>query len=246
MELAAFRLVRVPTVITPTSALEIAAEISEASVDSAVRGIVIEGGPKEFCRGMDLSTLERRASPEPSGPHAGIRAFADALCLLTQVKKPTVAMVRGAVLGGGLGLAAACDVVLATHNATFGLPEGLFGLAPAVIAPILLGRITPAHFRRLALTAESIPARAAQAIGLVDEIVEDEASTARLRRTLASLLRVHPRTKGVLLEAARWARESTLTASIEWAVEETSRASRSADAAERIGRFLEGGAPWQP
>ena len=246
MELAAFRSVRVPPVISPTVADAIAAAIAEASADAAVKGIVLEGDRDEFCRGMDISALDQRHEPQRSGPHPTIRAFADALRVLTEIQKPTVAIVTGPALGGGLGIAAACDVVVATPSATFALPEGLFGLAPAVIAPILLARITPAQFRRLALTAESIAANTAQAIGLVDEIVADDAVTRRLRQILASLARVHPRTKGVLLEAARCARASTLAASIDWGVEETSRASQSADAVERMARFLEGGAPWQP
>lgn len=222
-----------------------ASAIAEAARDATVRVIVLEGEGDQFCRGMDISDFDRGAAAPESEPHPGINAFGIALYMLSEIDKPTVAVVRGPALGGGLGIAAACDVVLATPGATFALPEGLFALAPAVIAPILLGRVTPAQFRRLALTAESIPANAAQTIGIVDDIVADEALTQRVRRIAARLARVHPRTKGIVLEAVRGARASTLAASIQWGVDETSRASQSADAVERITRFLEGGAPWQ-
>src|SRR4051812_47004195 len=163
------RTIAVPSVISRESAPAFAQDIARALADDEVRVLTLEGTPGEFCRGMDITALDRA---EAGATARSIRAFADALSLLAHARKPAVAVGRGAALGGGLGIAAACDVVLASRSATFALPEGLFGLAPAVIAPVLLGRITSARLRRLALTAESIDAAEAKTIGLVDEVLE--------------------------------------------------------------------------
>lgn len=248
MELTPFRIVAVPPVISAASAEGLASRIADALSDETVRGLVLDGQPQDFCRGMDIGVfgssghIDDVADPDLD---RGIRLFADTLCRLASAPKPTLAVVHGAALGGGLGLAAACDLVVATRSATFGLPEGLFGLAPAVIGPVLLERITAAALRRLALTAEPIDAAEAKAIGLVDEVVEDEAvSMRRVRRLCAALSRVHPQTKNALVDTISRSRTHTLAASVEAGVNETTRAGRSPEVAERIRRFLEGGAPW--
>jgi enoyl-CoA hydratase/carnithine racemase len=246
MELTPFRTIAVPPVISAASLETLAARVTDAMCDEAVPGLVLQGESDAFSGGMDLGSFGHGqvVNLPDADFERSIRLFADLLCVLTSAPKPTVAVVEGAALGGGLGLAAACDVVVAARRATFGLPEGIFGLAPAVITPILLERITGAALRRLALTAEPIRADEAKAIGLVDELVENDGVGVRVRRLCTALSRVHPRTKSVLVEAISQRRKETLAASIQWGVGETTRAGRSPEVAERIRRFLEGGAPW--
>src|SRR5438477_5999325 len=88
--------------------------------------------------------------------------------------KVTLAVVDEQALGGGVGLAAVCDYVLATERATFGLPELLLGLVPATIFPILLERMPPQRARRLALLGHTQNAAQASASGLVDEVVASD------------------------------------------------------------------------
>lgn len=242
MELAGVRAVHVPAAIDAAGAARLGSEIATALADEAINAIVLEGTAAEFCRGMDLVSVIGATAADLE---TSIRAFANVLTMLAESVKPTVAVVHGPALGGGVGLAAACDIVIASKSATFGLPEGLLGLTPAVIAPVLLERISAQRFKRLALLAEPVAADEAKLLGLIDEVVDDAALNARARRVCTALLRVEPATKRGLIQAIRQTRIGTPTAAIAWGVAATSEAAASPSVAERIRRLLEGEAPWQ-
>jgi methylglutaconyl-CoA hydratase len=240
MELTTARIV-VPAVLSAASASALTDAIAHALSSDSFKVLMLEGETGQFCRGMDIDALGHGAG----GFSRGIERFAESLCLLAEADKPTLAVVSGPALGGGLGIAAACDVVIAGSTATVGLPEGLFGLTPAVITPVLLQRISGAQLRRLVLTAEPIGAEDARLLGLVDEVWDDAALPARARRLCTSLSRVHPATKGTLASVVGQQRRGSLRESVERGVTETTRAAESADVAGRIRRFLDGEAPWQ-
>src|SRR5262249_37795617 len=128
-------------------------------------------------------------------PGAVIAAMDDFVRCLTTVRlggKPTIALVDGAALGGGLGLAAACDVLLATERASFGLPEALFGLVPATIFPLLLERLPAQRARLLALDPLSRSAGAAITAVLADQIVPVSERDRALARWIRALGRGAP------------------------------------------------------
>jgi enoyl-CoA hydratase/carnithine racemase len=107
--------------------------------------------------------------------------------VLRLAEKPTIAVVDGEALGGGVGIAAACDLVLATTRASFGLPELLLGLLPAVVMPVLLERMPAQKIRLLALGAVSIPAERARDLGLADEVVGQDELPRAVRRYARAL-----------------------------------------------------------
>ncbi|MBA3544868.1 MAG: enoyl-CoA hydratase/isomerase family protein, partial [Nannocystis sp.] len=119
---------------------------------------------------------------------AAIAGFARCLGLLRGLRVPSLCVVGGAATGGGVGLVAACDMVIASNVASFVLPELLLGLIPAVVFPVISERIGPSRARWLALSGEKIEVGAALQIGLVDEIGEDLSLVlaARLKRLLRS------------------------------------------------------------
>jgi len=240
MELTTVR-IAVPVVLSAASAPALSGEVARALNDDSVGILVLEGGADGFCRGMDIDALACGSADSGSG----VRSFAEALCLLAEAGKPTLAVVRGAALGGGLGIAAVCDLVIADRSATFGLPEALFGLTPAVITPILLERMSAAQLRRLVLTAEPIGADEARLVGLVDEVLDEAAIATRTRRLCTALSRVQPGTKRALAEAVGQHRRGSVRESVQWGVAETTRATESVAVATRIRRFLEGAAPWE-
>jgi enoyl-CoA hydratase/carnithine racemase len=164
-----------------------------AALDAVTTGVlVLEGADGVFCRGMDLDGVGNE------GAVASAEAFARCLAALRFAPSPSIAIVDGAALGGGLGLAAACDVVLATPRATFGLPELLFGLLPAIVLPVLLERVTPQRLRLLAMRAYSLTADQAHALGLVDEVIPSETLPAATRRWTRTLSRPNPNTVAIL------------------------------------------------
>jgi methylglutaconyl-CoA hydratase len=96
--------------------------------------------------------------------------------MLDALPKPTLARVHGATFGGGVGLVACCDIAIATRNATFGLTEARLGLLPAVISPYVIEAIGARQARRWFATAERFDATEAHRIGLVHQLVDDEAA----------------------------------------------------------------------
>jgi len=168
--------------------LEAILEAAEAS--DACRVIVLDGRPGCFCRGMDLQDATTITAAERS---RGSRLFAECLCRLRGARQLVVAAVDGDAVAGGLGLAAAADVVIATDRSAFGLPELMLGLLPAMVLPLLRERMGAHQARRLALGATSIPAEHAQALGLVDERCADAAALdKKVRAVVKTALRLQP------------------------------------------------------
>jgi enoyl-CoA hydratase/carnithine racemase len=144
--------------------------------------------PGPFCAGLDFASA---ASMTADALRAGLRSYADLLIELRGAPVATIAVVEGETFGGGVGLAAACDLVLATTDARFGLPEALYGFHPAMVFAALDARMPAQRSRLLALQCESIDAAAAEAMGLVDVVVTSanlETSLARACRRLSRAL----------------------------------------------------------
>ena len=163
---------RVPATLNSQSVVALAAELEAAISDGNARVVVLHGSADNvFCQGLDLAGVRA----ELDDAEIILRAFAECLVSLRLSTKPTVAAVDGATLGGGVGIASACDVVIATSRSVFGLPELLLGLAPLLIWPLVLERVPPQKARLLALKAASVPAAHAGELGLVDSVVEPDA-----------------------------------------------------------------------
>lgn len=159
----------------------------EAAASASV--VVLVGGqPGEFCLGMDFGDAIRGEA------RANLTRFAALLYAIAQCPRPTLAVVDGPALGGGLGLAAACDMVIASSRARVGLPEALYGLTPAVIGPVLAARLSPAHLRLLLVTCHSRDATEARWFRLVDEVVAVDELAAAQRTAVRSLARARTRT----------------------------------------------------
>lgn len=165
---------------------ELGQAFEQLSADPAVRLIVLAGSGKAFSAGADLQWMKRAAEATQAANLEDARRFAAMLQRIAECPKPTLARVQGLALGGGVGLAAACDIALATPDAKFAVSEARFGILPAVIGPYVINAVGPRQARRLALTASRIPAPEALALGLVQEVVED--IDAALERWIAELL----------------------------------------------------------
>jgi methylglutaconyl-CoA hydratase len=147
------------------------------STSHTIHTVFFRGAGRVFTAGADLSA---RSNLDPSQVVQEMSAMYRAVAELPQF---TVALVEGVALGGGVGLAAACDSVIATEDASFGCPEIRYGLIPAVISPYILAAVGSRYARQLFMTGSRISAQRAREIGLVEEIVADsgalEASAVR-------------------------------------------------------------------
>ena len=173
--------------------------LSEALVErllSIVEGdiyasaIVVENSGGTFCMGLDPSFLIADADAPPAGQRAraALERFDRLLQAVERAACPVIALVDGPAAGGGVALAAAADVVIATSRATFALPETLLGIVPAVAFPVLARRIGATRARWMAISGVTIDASEAMRWGIVDMLADDpEAALARYLRRLARL-----------------------------------------------------------
>jgi methylglutaconyl-CoA hydratase len=139
--------------------------------DSAVRAVVLAGAGPSFCAGADLEWMRRMAGFSHQENLDDASDMARMFHTLDRLPMPVVGRVQGAALGGGTGLAAICDIVVAADDAVFGLTEVRLGLIPAVIAPFVIGKIGRSAARELFLTGARFGAERARALGLVHAVV---------------------------------------------------------------------------
>ncbi len=167
---------------------DLAAACGALEDDAGVRVVVLAGRGRHFSAGADLNWMQRASACSEAENLADARKFAAMLQALSGLSKPTIARVQGAALGGGTGLAAACDMVVAADNAQFSTSEVKFGIIPAVISPYVLRAIGPRHALRYFQTAEKFSAAEAKAIGLVSELVTLDELDAGVAKLVQSLL----------------------------------------------------------
>ncbi len=172
----------------------------------SLRVVVLAGAGRHFQAGADLGWLQWVAQGSPEDNLAASRLTARAVQRLNALPVPTVALVQGACFGGGTGIVAACDVVLAADNAQFSIAETRWGLMAGIILPQLVDAIGARQVRRYALTGERFDAQEARRIGLVHEVVPAASLAAAGARIVDQLLHNAPQanaqTKALALEHA--------------------------------------------
>lgn len=171
---------------------ELHAAFTRIAAADDVRAVVLAGEGNVFCGGADVNWM--RASLDLSFEANAIDAerMSDMFRAIDNCPRPVVARIQGAALGGGAGLAAACDVAIAAEDAVFGFTEVKLGIIPAVISPFVLSKIGASHARALFLTGERFDAARALHIGLVHETVSSEDLDAAIERTLGEILTAGP------------------------------------------------------
>lgn len=170
----------------------LATALDRFAAERAVRALVLAGRGAAFCAGGDLARMEQAAKMTRARAQADALRFARLLYRMHAYPKPLVARVHGAAFAGGMGLAAACDFVVAAEEAEFCLPEVRLGLVPAMIGPYLVRVLGPQAARRAMLTAERLPAREAHRLGLVHECVPAAELDARIETLVAQLAAAGP------------------------------------------------------
>lgn len=171
---------------------ELTAACIALDADPDIRAVVLAGRGKSFSAGADLNWMKRAANNGVDDNLNDARALAKMLRTLAEMKKPTIARVQGAALGGGMGLAAACDIAVASTKALFATSEVKFGIIPSAISPYVLRAIGARQATRYFQSAERIDAARAREIGLVHETVEPEQLDAKVQEIVDALLQGGP------------------------------------------------------
>ncbi len=226
---------------------EITQAIDALAEDASVRVIVLGGRGKAFCAGADLNWMKRMAQYSPEENRADARVLAHMLRTVYRSPKPVVARVHGPAFAGGMGLAAACDIVVAEPTVEFCLTEVRIGLIPSTISPYVIQALGAQASRRYMLTAERLGAPEAHRLGLVHELCEPGGIDAAVARIVEALLAGGPQalrqTKALIDRVANRPMDDAL-------LEETAgliAAARASDEGrEGVGAFLEKRRPaWQ-
>jgi methylglutaconyl-CoA hydratase len=160
--------------------------------DERVRVIVLSARGRVFCAGADVAWMRRAASNSRDDNLVDARRFAGMMHAIQSSTRPVVVRVQGGAYGGGIGLICAADIVIAADHAVFSVSEAKLGILPSVIGPYLTNAVGLRQARRLALTATSITAAEAFALGLVHQVVEEPQLDGALEKTLDDLLRCGP------------------------------------------------------
>ncbi|HET9663427.1 MAG TPA: enoyl-CoA hydratase-related protein [Burkholderiales bacterium] len=208
--------------------------------EASLRVVVLRGAGKHFQAGADLKWIRALAGRTAEDNRAASRDTANAVRRLNELPVPTVALVQGACFGGGTGIVAACDIVIAADNAVFSIAETRWGLIASIIIPQLADAIGVRQVRRYAQTGERFDAHEARRIGLVHEVVplgELEAAGSRLiDHLLQNAPEANVQTKAVALECA-WGKMSDET--FDRLVSQHAAKRQSEEAAEGLASFAE-------
>ncbi len=161
--------------------------------DQSLRGIVLAAAGPVFCAGADIQWMQSAPLPSDGQAMKDARALALMFRAIDECPCPVIARVQGPAFGGGIGLLAACDMVVVAEAATFSLSEARLGLIPAVIAPYLLRKAGESFLRRYALSGDVFTASTAERFGLAHDVVQPEALDDRVAELLEGLLRLAPK-----------------------------------------------------
>ena len=153
-----------------------------------IRVVILAGRGKSFSAGADLNWMKQAGQASAAENQADAFKLAKMLQSLATLKQPTIARVHGIAFGGGMGLASACDICVASTDAKFATSEVRLGLAPSTISPYVIQAIGARQASRYFLTAERISAKQAQHIGLAHEVTSAEDLDSKIDEIVQALL----------------------------------------------------------
>jgi len=220
---------------------EIGTAIRWLAQQDDIRVTVLRGSGGHFCAGGDLNSM-RDTPPAPdvgSDPaRARYREFGSVLLLLNRLPCAVIAVVQGTCVGGGFGMAACADVVIADDSARFGLPEPRHGFIPSQILPFLVRRLGEAPVRRIAVTAAVIDASEAHRIGMVDRLVSSATLETELEGQITQILTAAPRAVSAVKQLVLNASDATLEQVLDDSVSRLLELLRGPEAHAGIEAFL--------
>ncbi|MGH2351079.1 MAG: enoyl-CoA hydratase-related protein [Chloroflexota bacterium] len=218
---------------------DLAACCSAVEAGGEVRAVLLSGEGPSFCAGADLNWMREAAGWSAEENRRDAQRLAAMLAALNDLPVPSVARIHGGALGGGAGLLACCDVVVAADTTRFSFAEVKLGLLPAVISPFVVAKIGESHARALFATGERFDAQRALRIGLVHHVIPEATLDAAVERVLAELLTSAP---AAAAEARRLIREvqGRSPADVrDYTAETIARLRASDEGREGIAAFLE-------
>lgn len=229
----------------PTTIGELLHALDRAKEDAAVRVIVLTGAGKVFSAGGDLSTMGSGGTPLQASGSASTKpgTFVDLNLAMTRVGKPTIAMVNGHALAGGLGLVVACDVAIAADDAQLGTPEINVGLWPMMIMATIFRNVPRKRGLELIMTGDKISATQAAELGLITRAVPRDRLQAEVDALAEKLAGKSPAVMRMGLEAFYKVQDLELEPALQYLQGQLVAVLGTEDAREGLMAFLEKRAP---
>ncbi|GGA63287.1 enoyl-CoA hydratase [Edaphobacter acidisoli] len=224
--------------MTPAMQDELLAAMDEAAV-SDCRVVVFAGAGEAFCSGLDLSALQAMNDRSDAEHSADAERVARLFRSLYELPKPTIAMVHGAAVAGGTGLATICDFTLAVPGAKFGYTEVRIGFVPALVSAFLTLQVGEKRARDLLLTGRLFSAEEAHRVGLVNEVVQPENLRARVVELADALKLNSPASMAATKRLLAAQNKAWLDRAIELAMAANADSRGTADFREGVAAFLE-------
>ncbi len=226
---------------------EIGVAVDHLAARNDVRIVVLRGAGGHFCAGGDLNTMRDPPPPSADGTDPEkmrYRLFGDVLQRLNRLPQAVIALIQGSCVGGGFGMAACADLVIAGESARLGLPEPRHGFIPSQIIPFLVRRLGEATVRRIAVTAGVIDAEEGRRLGMIDVLVADAALDATLARELARIRRGAPLAIAAVKRLVLDSTDLPLADVLDQGAAALMDLLRGAEAAEGIAAFLDKRPPY--
>jgi methylglutaconyl-CoA hydratase len=213
--------------------------VERAGQNENIRVVVFSGTGKSFCAGADLNWMREIIHFSFDQNLQESLEIAEVMHKIYTLAKPTIARVNGAAIGGGNGFLSACDIVVASEEAIFGLSEVKLGLVPAAISPYVILRIGEGRAREYFLTGERISAQRAYEIGLANRVVPAEKLDEAVNAIISSLLSSGPQALASCKELIQNAARMTFDEAKEYTARMIAQLRISAEGQEGMAAFLE-------
>lgn len=207
--------------------------------DNSVRVVILTGVGESFCAGADLNWMREIIRYSFDQNLKESLEVAELMHVIYTLPKPTIARVNGTAIGGGNGLFSACDIVIASERAKFGLSEVKIGLVPAAISPYVIRRIGESAAREYFLSGERFDARRALEIGLVNKVVVHEDLDRKVGEVTRLLLSSGPEAMASCKELLHRVPAMSLEEARAYTAEMIARLRVSAEGQEGMAAFLE-------
>lgn len=212
---------------------------ADLSLAPEVRAILLSGAGPVFCGGADVNWMRSALDLGYDENVTDARAMSNMFRAIDRCPKPVIAQVHGAALGGGAGLAAVCDVAIASDDTVFGFTEVKLGIIPAVISPFVLAKIGVSRARELFLTGERFSADFAREIGLVHRVVPGGELDGAVRGVLDELQTSGPHAVAAIKTLIAEVRFASYDASRDLTASAIARQRASDEGQEGMRAFLE-------
>ncbi len=218
---------------------ELQAHLLALSSDASLRLLILDADGEHFSAGADLAWMQASSKLDPEANRHDAGTLSAMIDTLYRLPCPVLAVVQGSVMGGAIGMVAACDIVLAAADSRWALSELRLGLAPAIIAPYVMAAVGARAFTQLALSARRFSAQEALNHGLVHAVHAREQLATALQAQVASLLQTAPQASRTAKALIRRLHPGPSAADRQQCIEVIAQLRTAAEAQEGLEAFFQ-------